>query len=98
MPNVFLLDSFNGEYACLNEEECAHLRSVRVRENEVINVTDGKGKLFECIVIKINKKTADLKILKIKNIHCSFLPEINLFIGASKWDRMQILIEKAVEH
>ena len=98
MPNVFLLDSFSGEYACLNEEECAHLRSVRVRENEVINVTDGKGKLFECIVTKINKKTADLKILKIKNIHCSFLPEINLFIGASKWDRMQILIEKAVEH
>ena len=60
MPNVFLLDSFNGEYASLNEEECAHLRSVRIKENEVINVTDGKGKLFECTIIKINKKTVDL--------------------------------------
>ncbi len=98
MPNVFLLDSFNGEYASLNEEECAHLRSVRIKENEVINVTDGKGKLFECTVIKINKKTVDLKVIKVQNLHYSFLPEINLFIGASKWDRMQMLIEKAVEH
>ncbi|NUU98912.1 hypothetical protein XO12_01925 [Marinitoga sp. 1154] len=96
MPNAFY-GIFNENKVILDKGETSHLKIVRLKENDEIKVFDGKGNIYYCIIEKI-KKNETICQIKTKETYIKKLtPEIDFYIGASKFDRMKILIEKLVE-
>lgn len=78
------------------DEEMRHLRALRIREDELVLCTNGKGWVHTCKVIT-EKKTSSFQI-----ISSEFFPEKSprfiLAVAPTKnQDRMEWLIEKAVE-
>ncbi|KAF2955348.1 RsmE family RNA methyltransferase [Marinitoga sp. 38H-ov] len=96
MPNAFYGCPFNNKII-LDKEETAHLKIVRINENDEIKVFDGFGNIYYCKVEKIKKNETICNIIKKEKDTKIYSPVINYYIGASKFDRMKILIEKLVE-
>ncbi|WP_129409393.1 16S rRNA (uracil(1498)-N(3))-methyltransferase [Marinitoga lauensis] len=96
MPNIFY-GKFLNEKIFLDKNETAHLKIVRLKENDEIKVFDGTGNIFLCKIEKIKKNETICEIIEIKRYTKTFKPQIDFYIGASKFDRMKILIEKLVE-
>jgi 16S rRNA (uracil1498-N3)-methyltransferase len=92
-------ESFTQSNIALNLEETRHLRDVlRLREGENVQVFDGEGKEFSCVIETIGKKEANLKILE--EISPS-APESNLDLTLAaallKGEKFDLVIQKAVE-
>lgn len=96
MPNAFYGKYLNGKIF-LDKNETAHLKIVRLQENNKIKVFDGKGNIFLCKIEKIKKNETICQIIKKDEYTKIYKPQIDFYIGASKFDRMKILIEKLVE-
>lgn len=83
----------------LPESESAHCCKVlRKRAGDVIEVTDGKGNLYECEVLDAHSKGVSVAIINktVHNLHWN--PSITLAVAPTKnMDRMEWLAEKAVE-
>jgi 16S rRNA (uracil1498-N3)-methyltransferase len=80
----------------LNEEESRHIKVLRLRDGDEIQVTDGKGHLATCVLIKVDK-SCTLQTSHIE-LHASLAPKIHLYVAPTKnSDRMEWLVEKAVE-
>lgn len=82
----------------LPEDESAHCsRVLRMKEGEIIRVTDGCGNIFECEILQAHPKHTELKILnkiqiEAKNYH------LTLAVAPTKnADRIEWLIEKVME-
>ena len=53
----------------LSEETGKHcIQVLRMKENEQLNLTDGKGNLYIAVITKANKKNCEVKIEKTKVI------------------------------
>ena len=81
----------------INGENYNHLKNVlRVKPGEKILISDGEGTDYECAVSDIEEDEVVLKILFKEEIH--ELPgRVYLFQGLPKKDKMELIIEKAVE-
>ncbi|AEX84577.1 hypothetical protein XO10_00895 [Marinitoga sp. 1135] len=97
MPNAFYGILSDENSIILDKNETAHLKIVRINIGEEITVYDGTGNIYTCIVEKISKNQTKCRVLNIQNYNKEYKPEIDFYIGASKFDRMKILIEKLVE-
>ncbi|WGS65160.1 16S rRNA (uracil(1498)-N(3))-methyltransferase [Marinitoga aeolica] len=96
MPNAFY-GIVEKEKILLDKNETAHLKIVRLQENSEIKVFDGKGYIYHCKIEKIKKNETICQIIKKNEYKKIYKPQIDFYIGASKFDRMKILIEKLVE-
>ncbi|MDO7975433.1 16S rRNA (uracil(1498)-N(3))-methyltransferase [Oceanotoga teriensis] len=96
MPNLFFGKKENDEII-LDKQETAHLKIMRKKENEQLDAFINDGKIYKCIIKKFSSKNTILKINEIREQKLNFKPNINLYFGISKVDRMNLLIEKAVE-
>lgn len=82
----------------LDEEESRHLVKVlRKKQGDQIRLTDGKGRVFDCVVLEANQMLTSLKVLS----SCQ-IPEdtfhIHLAIAPTKSpDRMEWMVEKITE-
>ncbi len=82
----------------LNEEESKHLiRVLRKKQGEIISLTDGKGYIYESVIMDSNPKKAGLKILAKSEaekdnfyVHLAIAPTKNP-------DRMEWMVEKITE-
>ena len=88
---------FNELFA--QPDETRHLREVlRLREGASVRVFDGEGKEFTCVIEKITKKEASLKIQEEVKPPA---PESNLKLtfGAAllKGEKYDLVVRKAVE-
>lgn len=80
----------------LHEEEMRHLRALRIRENEHVLCTDGKGNVHTCHIVT-EKKSSTLHVIS-SAFSPEKLPRLTLAVAPTKnQDRMEWLIEKAVE-
>lgn len=96
MPNAYFGEKINDKII-LNEKEIQHLNITRTSIGETIDVFLGNGYIYNCKIKTLKKKQCDLEIIDYKIIKDNYNPDISLTIGMSKWERMQIVIEKAVE-
>ena len=82
----------------LPPDESKHIvRVLRKSAGDVIQMTDGRGKLFEGIISEANKNQCRLQLKLIEEIP-PLNPELILVIAPTKSsDRMEWLLEKAVE-
>ena len=90
--------AFDASVGILSEEESKHCISVmRHKVGDEVNVTNGQGWLFKCVVVQANSKKCQLDVIaKIEqprpshHLHMAVAPTKNT-------DRFEWFVEKAVE-
>lgn len=97
MNNLFFYEELNAQTDSLDQEELAHLRSLRLREGDLFFITNGKGLLAEARLELFTPKKHQVSILRLQqqtrlgsHTHLAVAPLKNT-------DRLAWLIEKAVE-
>ncbi len=83
----------------LPEGESAHCcRVLRMSVGDSLEVTDGKGNIFICMLADSDPKGADLEIVEKRSESREWNPRITLAVAPTKnTDRMEWLVEKVVE-
>ena len=75
-----------------------HIKNVlRIRPGEDLRVSDGAGRSWLCCVDHYEEKTAVLDILKRLDRDTELPSKIWLFQGLPKGDKMELIVQKAVE-
>jgi 16S rRNA (uracil1498-N3)-methyltransferase len=95
---LFFQDHITEPISLLSEEESKHLiRVLRKKQGDAITLTDGKGMIYESVILDANPKKTSLKILsKSTAIEDNFY--IHLAIAPTKNpDRMEWMVEKITE-
>ncbi len=83
----------------LNEKDSIHaLKVLRMRRGDTIEITDGKGSVFEAQIIEPNLKKCLLKILSVKKMSNLRDYKLHIAIAPTKnMDRLEWFVEKSVE-
>ncbi|MDE7180364.1 MAG: 16S rRNA (uracil(1498)-N(3))-methyltransferase [Muribaculaceae bacterium] len=83
----------------LSESDSAHcVRVMRMRQGDEIDVTDGKGNLYRCVITDAHSKHTSVDIISTCRQELHWRPRITLAVAPTKnIDRMEWLAEKAVE-
>lgn len=82
----------------LNETDVNHIRNVlRMRTGEQILVCDGQGINFCCVITEISANGIFAEVESILNTKSELPVEVTLFQGMPKKDKMELIIQKAVE-
>lgn len=95
---LFFQENITEPLTYLDEEESRHLVKVlRKKQGDQIRLTNGKGQVFECVILEGNPKKTSLKVLSSAKV-----PEdkfhIHLAIAPTKSpDRMEWMVEKISE-
>lgn len=75
-----------------------HIRNVlRMKSGEDVRVNDGRGKTYLCCISSYEEQTAVLDILKGLDSDTELPSRIILFQGLPKGDKMEWIVQKAVE-
>ena len=94
VPHENILDSC----AYIRGEDANHVAKVlRAREGEKLTVCDGQGFDYSCAIEAISAE--EIKLSVIEKIPCEVEPDIKitLFMALPKGDKMEYVIQKAVE-
>jgi 16S rRNA (uracil1498-N3)-methyltransferase len=79
-------------------EDVNHIKNVlRMKEKEEIVICDGQGKDFHCIIEAVSNSEIITKVLEEKLSGTELETKIYLFQGLPKKDKMELIIQKAVE-
>lgn len=85
-----------GHLIIPDEEEQRHIRALRLREDEQVTVTDGRGNLYRCNVVPLKRET-HLHITE-QTFEPASASQLTLAVAPTKNnDRLEWLVEKAVE-
>jgi 16S rRNA (uracil1498-N3)-methyltransferase len=94
----FYIPEVSGDTCKLSEEESKHcIRVLRLKENDTVDITDGKGHLFKAVIENANPKAC---LLRITAQHTETLPSWELLIAVAPTKnnvRMEWLVEKLTE-
>ena len=75
-----------------------HMKNVlRMRIGEEVTVSDGQGKEYLCQVRDFEEEQVQLKIVETKASDAELPSKIYLFQGLPKGDKMEFIVQKAVE-
>ena len=98
MP-LFYQPSINQGVHFLDSEESRHCSKVlRLKKGDKIEVIDGLGSLFTCIITDANPRKCFFEILELKNAEPLRKLKIHIAIAPTKnIDRIEWFVEKAVE-
>ncbi len=97
--NLFYIPDIIESQPVLNDMETHHCAKVlRKQKGDIINITDGKGNLYDAEILEIHKKNTFLKITDKKTgygkrdyyLHIAIAPTKNI-------DRFEFFLEKATE-
>ncbi|MCD9186877.1 MAG: 16S rRNA (uracil(1498)-N(3))-methyltransferase [Pyrinomonadaceae bacterium] len=92
-------ENFNSEKVLLSNDETKHLRDVlRLRAGEQVQVFDGEGKEFLCLIESISKKETALKIVEeISPSAPKSVLNLTLAVALLKGEKFDLVVQKAVE-
>ena len=88
-----------GNHIFIDGPDVNHIRNVlRMNPGEEVNVTDGTGeKVYRCAIAAIGEDTVELNIMWAQEKGMELPSKIYLFQGLPKSDKMELIIQKAVE-
>jgi len=92
-------EHFSPDKISLNLEETRHLRDVlRLRENIEVQVFDGAGREFLCVIENISKRETVLRIVE-EIAPASPESNLDLTLGVAllKGEKFELVVQKAVE-
>ena len=98
LPFFFEENLPDEETFTLSEETSRHIVQVlRMRENENLLITDGKGQVLTTRLAKANKKNAEVQIIN-KSASPKIIPQVSIGISLIKnTNRFEWFLEKATE-
>ena len=86
------------EKICVEGSDVNHMKNVlRMKTGEELTIGDGDGWLYVCVVESYEEDMAVLKILEKKKDESELPSKIYLFQGLPKQDKMELIVQKAVE-
>ena len=89
---------FRDGKVILEGSDVNHIKNVlRMRPGEDVRISDGSGKVYLCCVGAYEEGTAILDILKELDADMELPSKIILFQGLPKGDKMDWIVQKAVE-
>lgn len=75
-----------------------HIKHVlRLRVGDCIQVSDGRQYLYECMIDSIDENEVLVSILRKQQAHTELTSKITLYQALPKGDKMEVIIQKAVE-
>ena len=88
-----------GNHIFIDGPDVNHIRNVlRMNPGEEVNVTDGTGeKVYSCAIASIGEDKVELNIMWAQEKGMELPSKIYLFQGLPKSDKMELIIQKAVE-
>ena len=88
-----------GNHIFIDGPDVNHIRNVlRMNPGEEVNVTDGSGeKVYRCAIASIGEDKVELNIMWAQEKGMALPSKIYLFQGLPKSDKMELIIQKAVE-
>ena len=91
-------DQIGTEYITITGEDVKHIKNVlRMKEGEEVRISDGVGGDFFCTIEKVTSEEVLAKILPIEAGNTELPNRIFLFQAVPKGERMEYVIQKAVE-
>lgn len=82
----------------IDGEDVNHIKNVlRLRAGDEITVGDGSGRDYTCIISEVSEERVIADIIDINDNAAELACDITLFQGLPKADKMEFIIEKAVE-
>ncbi len=91
-------NSINDNNILLTGSDVNHIKNVlRLGLGERIIICDGKGRDYYCQIAQVSKDQILTKIFDIKTNETELPSKIYLFQGIPKQDKMELIIQKAVE-
>ena len=95
---LFFQENINPPLVTLDPEESKHLtRVLRKKQGDNISLTNGKGMLFECVILDANPSKTSLKVMQTIEVPAENF-HIHLAIAPTKSpDRMEWMVEKITE-
>jgi len=96
---VFYAPNINGESYILDERESKHVvRVLRMGKNDPVKLIDGKGSLYEGVIVEDNKERCVIGIISVTPNFEKRNYQLHIAISPLKNpDRFEWFIEKAVE-
>ena len=83
---------------CLEGPDVNHMKNVlRMKPGEDVRISDGAGKTYICRISAYEEQTAVLDIFKELDSDTELPSRIVLFQGLPKGDKMEWIVQKAVE-
>lgn len=83
---------------CVEGADVNHMKNVlRMKPGEQVEINDGQGKRYLCKVDRYEDEYAFLRIVSSGEDDTELLSRIFLFQGLPKADKMELIIQKAVE-
>lgn len=96
----FFVDNCNGlsDNIIITGSDVNHIKNVlRIRVGESILVSDGNGMDYQCIISDIGDDSVTAKISDVFRNSAELPVKITLFQGMPKSDKLELIIQKAVE-
>ncbi|MBR3834207.1 MAG: 16S rRNA (uracil(1498)-N(3))-methyltransferase [Lachnospiraceae bacterium] len=96
----FFVDNCNGfsDNIIITGSDVNHIKNVlRIRQGERILVSDGNGIDYECTVTDMDDDTVTARIEDVLKNSAELSTKITLFQGMPKSDKLELIIQKAVE-
>lgn len=99
MHHFFVDRSQVGEREILiTGSDVNHMKNVlRMREGDEIKISDGSNKVYHCRITDVAEGTIAAEILSAEESFAELPAQIYLFQGIPKGDKMELIIQKAVE-
>lgn len=94
---IFFSQEISDKWITLRDEEHRHaFKSMRKKTGDQIEITDGQGNLFECLVHEITKKHLSAKIIRTQSSERTF--ELSIGVAVTKnLSRLEWFVEKGAE-
>lgn len=99
MQHFFVIPEQVGETEIyVTGQDVNHMKNVlRMKIGEQVEVSDGNNKKYLCEVSAYEEEQAVLRILEIKEADTELKSRLYLFQGLPKNDKMELIVQKAVE-
>jgi len=99
MPRFFVpTDNFSDNTVSITGDDAYHIaRALRMAVGDEITVADTEGRVHTCRLTKIRDETCECDILSTKEGKTESPIDITLYMGYPKGDKLETVIQKAVE-
>ncbi|MDF2539955.1 MAG: hypothetical protein K0S76_2976 [Herbinix sp.] len=91
-------NQIQGEEIAITGPDVNHIKNVlRMKPGDEIVICNGQGKDCYCIINKVSEGEVTTRIHSIQDTQTELKVKITLFQGLPKMDKMELIIQKAVE-
>ncbi len=98
MGRFYYCNQITDDVAFFDAHESGHLKVMKKKDGEEVSFTDGIGNIYNGKIITLKKNEAIIQIIsKTEDFSREITKHIEITVGLSRWNRLSILIEKAVE-